>query len=75
MLYGKLVQGGSVEIDIDNDDFIYSFTALTGFVLPETDRLDENVDFITANEAHEYARNNPGTVVIRSETGVGYVIK
>ena len=75
ILYGSLVQGGSVDIDMDNNQFIYSFDAKKEFLCTEMTCSDEAIDFVTAEEAQAYARNNPGIVIARAEIGSGYVIK
>jgi len=81
MLFGELKEGGGVEIDYLESEhkFVYTYTSLM--------KLDEELaemygvntttsyDFLTANEAQAFAKAHPGTVIVRSEDGQGFVIK
>ena len=79
MLYGKLTEGGKIKIDIDKDGFNYSFEERGNTVSQIISEMNEPestfFDFATAEEAMEYAKNNPGAVVCRAVTGTGYIIK
>lgn len=37
--------------------------------------LNDDYDFLTANQAQEYAKANIGTIIIRSPSGIGYIVK
>ena len=71
-------KSGIISIDYINERFIYSF--LESYPNPISVKnlfeiSERKYDFFTAEEAQKFARNNIGTVVVKSGSGVGYVIK
>ena len=76
ILFGVLKHGGEITINIEETEFIYTYLPLAA---PKTQTelfKDQSMyDFETADEAMVYAKNNPGTVIRRASSGVGYVIK
>jgi len=81
MLFGKLKEGGRVEVDYTESEhkFIYTYTSLMKFdeELPEKYSVNTmySYDFLTAQEAQSYAKAHPGTVIVRANDGEGFVIK
>lgn len=79
IIFGKLSDGGEVNIDAGEDGFIYKYLSASE---KNNDQVQDlfsqpvnEYDFKTAQEAHEYAKQNPGVAVARAESGTGYVIK
>jgi len=77
ILFGQLMYGGEVSIDVENNEFIYSYTLLREPIPEKIESEEEHskLYFKTAEEAQQYARNNPGIIVVRVPTGIGYTIK
>ena len=73
MLFGRLNAGGKVSIDIDEKGFSYQYEVSDFPTTIESKNFD--YDFKTVEEAHAYGRDNPGKVIARATSGVGYVIK
>ena len=59
ILFGGLTQGGSITIDIKDDEFIYNYT---------------HMYFKTSQEACSYAKKHIGTVITRATDDVGYIV-
>ena len=76
ILFGVLKHGGEITINIEETEFVYTYLPL---IVPRTQpKLFKDIsayDFETSNEAMVYAKSNPGTVIGRASSGVGYVIK
>ncbi len=76
ILFGLLKGGGRVDIGIDENGFFYDYTAsnISKDLLLESS-VSSEYDFKTSQEAMMYAKNNPGTVIVRADSGVGYMVK
>lgn len=80
MLFGSLIGGGEVHIDIDKDGFVYR-DGVDEDTPSQAEASDGTLlerygyDFETADEAMAYAKNNPGICISRSPLGIGYIIK
>jgi len=62
-------------VDIDEVGFTYKYISTD--VSKTKNKLCGNLfecDFETAAEAHDYAKNNVGTIVVRSPSGSGYIL-
>lgn len=75
ILFGKLKEGGKVHIGLDDKGFLYHYESLNS-VESLSVGMEESLkyDFETALEAQEYAKNNPGIVITRAKSRVGYVV-
>ena len=60
ILFGHLMDGGNIEIDVKDDEFIYNYP---------------HVYFQTSQEACQYARENVGAIITLAEDGIGYILK
>ncbi len=76
ILYGNLSDGGRVDIDIDEKGFVYWYSSNKSVQNISDIDIDKSLfyDFETAEEAHEYAKNNIGIRICRSFSGYGYSI-
>jgi len=71
LLFGDFKENNKVTVDFKND-FEYIFEN----ELPSNTPINKKSNiFQTAQEAHDYARANPGVTVTRAEYGDGYIIK
>jgi len=76
ILFGVLKNGGEITIDIAETEFIYDYQPLYILEIQHELFTDHfSYDFETSAEAMVYAKNNPGEVISRAPSGVGYVIK
>jgi ATP-dependent Clp protease ATP-binding subunit ClpA len=77
ILFGVLENGGNITVDIDDQKFKYKYEPLTMQTEQNQSSL-HNIpmyDFEFVEEAHAYAKNHPGTVIVRASCGVGYIVK
>ena len=78
ILFGKLQNGGSVLIDIDEDEFKYIYKGVENIPPVKIPIISNDVsgsyDFETSEEAMAYAKEHFGVWIRRSESGYGYCI-
>jgi len=81
ILYGKLNYGGEVNIDYlkQTEGFAYEFKEKNTYFPPFEELVfqieEQECDFLGVEDAQEYAKANPGAVVVRASSGNGYIIK
>ncbi len=81
ILFGRLDNGGEVSIDVDDGRFVYLYSEHhqandnIDNELLELEKLLDECDFETAEEAFAYAKANVGSVITRAPSGYGYIVK
>ena len=71
LLFGDFINNNQVTIDFNND-FEYNFDN-SQVSIECTD--SESNRFRTAQDAQEYAKNNPGVIITQAKDGFGFIIK
>lgn len=75
ILLSSNFSSGTIRIDLQDDDFTFNVIKTEANKKTLFDISEKNYDFATVEEAQEYARENLGTVITRSPSKVGYIIK
>ena len=71
LLFREFINNNKVTIDF-NEDFIFIFDNSIEYL---KDINNKKIIFKTAQEAHTYDKNNPGTIITRARHGNGFIIK
>ena len=73
ILFGRLKHGGVATIDMAEESFVYDYESPESTVVQPAGMGKPY--FQTAEEAQYYAKQNPGTVIVRAISGEGYMVK
>lgn len=75
ILLSSNFSSGTIRIDLQDDNFTFNVIKTEAKKQTLFDISEKDYDFETAEEAQEYARKNIGSVITRSPSKVGYIIK